>query len=308
MWFRKSSSGDSREQRLAAQALAQENTLAGERALQNGRLPPHIEAKLDNVKQGGLPWTSTLSVSEFALLSKSGLRPISQVMGVSYYHAQLRLGLDPSFTYDSYVMSNQEQSVREGFKLAKQRLMQEAELLGAHAVVGVKMRVEPGEGPHERQFIMTGTAVAMIDSRYQVPNVPILCTGSLQDFAKLLRLDAIPIDLAIGVGVYYQYSTFQDMQQVGSWYNREIPAFTSALYQVRHRAMRQMIQDTSPIHPSHILAHTTHFSVEDVEVERGEYDNRIDHIVQFTVIGTAIDSKSPAIPADKSVTTINLGR
>lgn len=307
MWFRKSSSGPSRQEHILAETQAQENAFAGERALQMGRLPPHIESRLRESRQNGLPWTSTLSVSEFALLSKWGLRPISQVMGVSYYHVQLQLGLDLSYAYDSYVMTGQEQAVREGFELAQKRLIQEAQILGASAIVGVKMRIEPGEGPHERQFIMAGTAVTMTGSNIPTPSVPVVCTGSLQDFAKLLSTGAMPVGLAIGVGVYYQYSTYQDMRQLGSWNNREIPAFTSAIYQVRHRAMRQMIQDVSSVRPSHILAHTTHFSVEDIEVERGENDTRIDHIVQFTVIGTAVDS-SFGSHSDKPMTMLNLGR
>ncbi len=312
MWFRKDKSRDTgppprfgtgggaegelgtsgRPRRLAVDdgaARARET----EAALTSGRLPGRVLERMEREKKGDLPWTSDLSVNEWHLLRPFGFRPLGLVMGSSYYHigftAQNRAGM-----WFSGDVTEVERAMLDVRRQALQRMSMEAEALGANAVVGVRLELkEPDYGSHEVEFTAFGTAV-VLDGE-PVPKSPVLCTVDGASFVKLLRAGSIPIGLAMGVCVYYQASSRQDMWQVRSWVNQEIPAYTDAVYQTRNRAVRNMWREASALGASGVLAHETKLSVRDVEVERGEGDDRLDHIVEFFTMGTAV--QSTVVPA-----------
>jgi len=290
LWFRKQpATGPSREQmrEMAAQQAARaEETQA---ALENGQLPPYVRERILSQKGQQLPWTSDLTVNEWALCKSYGLQPLGQVMGSSYY--KIAYSVQSSFgTYGSFQMVEQERAVLAGRARALSRLQDEAALLGANAVVGVRVRIyrPPVEG-QEMEFSAFGTAVKV--AGLPLPNTPVLCTTNAQSLVKLMESGAFPVGLAIGVCVQYQYTSRDDMWQVRSWNNQEMRNWTQASNVVRMEALQRMMQQAKAIGASGVLAHDTAFSVMDVEVERGQNDRRIDHVLQFVSIGTAVMAK-----------------
>ena len=120
------------------------------------RIPFDLNTSLQHVRNGGLPlraqmrlaeeagpnkrlFTSDLSVSEFLLVEESRARPISQVMGSSIYHigvvADYKGGGD-----QIYEITTLSEGHREARRKALSRLYQEAQIVGADAVVGVRLR------------------------------------------------------------------------------------------------------------------------------------------------------------------------
>ena len=110
-------------------------------------------------------FTSDLSVSEFLLTKLAKCDPISQVMGSSIYH----VGQIPDYKGKTAEITVISDAHRESRRLALARLQQEAELVGADAVIGVHLRdrmITMGsrgkggdDGGEVLEFTVVGTAV-----------------------------------------------------------------------------------------------------------------------------------------------------
>ncbi len=119
------------------------------------RSPFDLATSIEHVRAGGLPlraqirlaeeagpnkrlFTSDLSVSEFLLVEEARARPISQVMGSSIYHigvvADYKGGGD-----QIYEIKTLSEGHREARRHALSRLFQEGALVGADAIVGVRL-------------------------------------------------------------------------------------------------------------------------------------------------------------------------
>ncbi len=298
MWFKRQSTGGlSRDElermRQASDARAQE-TLA---ALQRGQLPPPVRERLAREKMADLPWTSTLSVNEWLVFSRLRLKPLGLVMGSCFYHIGYSLSNYGGAWY-SRDLPDQERAITEGRRIALSRMEQEAMELGAHAVVAVRVDTrQPGYYGHETEFVAMGTAV-MVEGMARNSR-PLICTVDGEDFLKLLRVGSIPVGVALGACVHYQYTSAQDKFQSTTFWNTEVPRYTDAIYHTRDRAVKSMWDDARQMGASGVLAHDTKLRVMEVEVERGEGDEREDHIVEFLSIGTAVSSVR--VPPDLKV-------
>ena len=279
-----------------------EQTIA---ALESGQIPPYVRERIQEQKAGEYPWTSDLSVNEWLMLKQYRLQPLGMVMGSSIYH----IGYSASSFSGSWGSGSIpviEHALLEGRRLALQRMKQEAQLMGAHAVVGVRLNNHlPDINSHETEFTAFGTAVVLEGEN--PPAEPLLCTVSASDFIKLVHAGAIPISLGLGVSAYYQYTTRNAQWQTNSWSNQEVRTFTESVYATRHAAMQRLQQQVRQVGGTGVLAHETSLSVHEVEVERGENDERTDHILEFVAIGTIVQAtKNPAYP--KAETVLSLGK
>lgn len=283
-FFGKNQNNPSREA-LREQQQWSEQTMA---ALERGQIPPYVRKRAESQKDGDQPWTSDLSVSDWLLLRQYGLRPIGMVMGSSVYHIGYSAA-NYGGMWASRRLPDLEMAMLNGRELALSRMREEAQLLGAHAVVGVHLDTRlPGFHSHQTEFIAFGTAVRLAD--VSVPEKPLLCTVTAIDFVKLLQVGTLPISVGVGVSAYYQSSTRQDEWQESSWYNREMTHFTDAVYEVRHLAMRNLERQIRETNGTGVLAHETFMKVYEAEVERGE-EKRTDHILEFVAIGTIVSSE-----------------
>jgi uncharacterized protein YbjQ (UPF0145 family) len=144
------------------------------------RPPIDIRQSIENVRKGGIPlraverlaeernnklFTSDLSVSEFLLARDADCHPISQVMGSCIFHVG-QIADYKGKTSEITVISD---AHRESRRAALARLYQEAQLVGADAVIGVHLRdrmITMGsrgkggdDGGEVLEFTVVGTAV-----------------------------------------------------------------------------------------------------------------------------------------------------
>ncbi len=302
MWFGRSRSGKGNGSPDKSQLLnAKRRSELAEQALLQGKLPAYVTSRIEKQLNCELPWTSDLTVNEWFLLRGYGFESLGFVSGCSYYHISYQVG--NGFFGGSYDMRDQEEALYAARESALNRLQEEARLLGANAVVGVRLQIQDTVEQHRMAFSAFGTAVR-IHSLNQ-PNNPILCTVSGQKLVKLLSQGALPVGLAIGIGVFYQYSSQADMRQTRGFYNQEVPILTDSVYHVRRVAMNHMRSDLQRLDANGLLGQNTHFFVKELEVERGENDTRVDHIVQFMIVGTAVSDLTFALPLQVK-TSVNL--
>jgi uncharacterized protein YbjQ (UPF0145 family) len=139
------------------------------RRLKAGTLPVLAEQRLQELRGRPGFFTSDLSVSEFAVSKDTGLRPVSQVMGSSVYHAY-------------YATSKSWNGARA---TALRRLALEAKACGADTVVGVHITYGDREfASSSVEFVALGTAVSR---GRKVPQEPVLTALSAQDYWRLVR-------------------------------------------------------------------------------------------------------------------------
>lgn len=171
--------------------------VASLRQVAKGGLP--IRAQLRLAEEAGPKkklWTSDLTVNEFLLTREARCEIVSQVMGSSIYH----IGRIPDYkgsqggsnTYEIPVISA---AHREARAAALDRLQQEAQLVQADAVIGVRLGerlITKGahgkggdDGDEVIEFTVVGTAVKVPGVR--LGSGPVLTDLSGQDFWALVR-------------------------------------------------------------------------------------------------------------------------
>ena len=108
-------------------------------------------------ERAGKAFTSDLSVEEFTLLHQAGFAPLGLVVGTSIYHVGIQIGR---------WNQNQELTVLtaamyQARSLAMHRMQQEAHVLGADGVTGVKLALNMyAWGQEVLEFTALGTAIA----------------------------------------------------------------------------------------------------------------------------------------------------
>src|SRR5207237_2268960 len=101
-------------------------------------------------------FTSDLSVNEFLLVREAGFDPLGLVMGSSIYHIGFQI---PGF-YQSQEMEVLTQAMYHARELAMTRMEEEADVLSADGIVGVRLEVMRYEwGVNLAEFMAIGTAV-----------------------------------------------------------------------------------------------------------------------------------------------------
>ena len=287
--FRRGSDDD-----RAARQAADARQAASLAALERGELPLRAQERLGEIgKAGGGFFTSDLSVGEFALVDAIGLRPLAQVMGSSIYHVgwQQRPG---AFGMQMAGISQELTVVSQAWNTARlrafARLEQEAKLVGADAVVGVRLTV----GRHDWargaiEYVAVGTAVRSESAEHS--ERPALTDLSGQDYWKLWQTGHRPLGVVGASTVHYVVPGFatQRVQSVGfgaSWVNQELKDFTGGVYDARETALGRMTTEARKQGAVGVvgvsIAH---------EIEQREAGGRRDLVVTFHVLGTAIGER-----------------
>src|SRR5262245_14288199 len=184
-------------------------------------------------------FTSDLSVAEFLLVREAGFDPVGLVMGSSIYH----VGFQFSGAFQNQEMTVLTQAMYEARELAMTRMEEEADVLGADGIVGVRLDVNRYEwGENLAEFIAIGTAIRhRTGEHYRTPrNRPFTSDLSGQDFWTLLRSGYRPVSLVMGTCVYHvaHQGLFQALRQMGR--NSEMQNYTQALYSARELALARM--------------------------------------------------------------------
>ena len=196
-------------------------------------------------------FTSDLSTNEYFLTREAGCNPIGVVMGSSFY----QVGFYRNFwgyrktTGEVAALTQAQLAARE---LAVSRLQQEAALLGAHGVIGVRLEQRrKGALAGTIEFTAIGTAI-------RIPGLPPTQTPftsdlSGQEFWQLRQAGYLPKGLVFGVCSYYVHSdrATRNLMNRSIWNllfgrgrrNQEMVQLTQGFQDARELAVLRLTQD-----------------------------------------------------------------
>jgi uncharacterized protein YbjQ (UPF0145 family) len=265
-----------------------------------GGIPIAAEERLRTLgAESGQAFTSDLGVPEFALVRRSGLEPITQVLGSSVYHVgwQFMGGGWYSQSQELRVLSDAYNDCR---RRAFDRLRAEAELSGADAVVGVRVTAARYDWAADLiEFQAIGTAVRAPGLR--TPRGPALTNLSGQDCSLLLSAGHRPCGVvgatAVFFGTLYSWSQPIPMTAWGAWSNVEMVGATQTWYAARHRVLSELTADAAALGGGGIVA--TEWGQEERPYETGDRLAGITYIIH--ALATAI---APGAPTGTDAATV----
>jgi uncharacterized protein YbjQ (UPF0145 family) len=205
--------------------------------------------QLTGGKAGSPFFTSDLSTNEFLLAREAGCDPIGLVMGSSFY----QVGFYRNFwgyrdrTGEVEALTQAQLAARE---LAVSRLQQEAALLGADGVIGVRLqqRRKSWDISGMVEFTAIGTAVR-IPGRSPT-KLPFTSDLSGQEFWQLQQAGYQPKGLVFGVCSYYVHSDLntRNLMNQSIWsrifgrgrQNQELVQLTQGFQDARELAITRM--------------------------------------------------------------------
>ena len=243
---------------------ARERSDAWGRALDSGRLPPFVDARLKDAAAGRAPWLATLTPAELLLARSHGLRPVATVSGTCWYH---------------YGWSWTEGHA-EGWHTALARMKAEALAAGANAIVDVKLRTVrlPGTGD-SMDYTVLGTAVAV--DGLPPSRDPVVATVGAIEFVRLLEAGIVASGVAIGARYSWLTATWSTLGGYGS--NGALGDLTRFWEEVRRSAIFDLRRDTARLGDG-VLAHT-HFA-QLLKIERDKQPPQM--LGRHIVLGTAV--------------------
>ena len=240
-------------------------------------LPKDALRRLAELQGKDALFTSDLSVNEFLLVKEAGFHPRGLVVGSSIYH----IGFQTKGWSTSREVQTLTQAMYAARELAMSRMEEEAAVLGADGVVGVRLDVgfyEWGRGTAE--FLALGTAVSAEDGgNWKTPaGKPFTSDLSGQDFWTLLQAGHAPLGLVMGTCVYHvaHQGMFKAMGNIGQ--NKEMPNFTQALYEARELAMERMQDEAKKVGAEGIVG---------VQIQEKSHIWG-SHTIEFFAMGTAV--------------------
>jgi uncharacterized protein YbjQ (UPF0145 family) len=289
--FHRKSDEEKRQEQEAQQHRQEEASVAEAslQALQRGGIPVHAQRRLEELRgrEDGF-FTSDLSVNEFLLSRKAGLRPLSQVMGSSIYHVGWRyIGRN----INSGEIASVTEALNQARVLALGRLGEEATHVGADIVVGVHLnRAGYDWAADTIEFSAIGTAMKF--ERDVAGDAPSLTNLSGQDFWKLYQNGYWPVGVVGGSCVYHAIPSWGTWRANNTFYggmwNQELTDFTQALYTARHHATTRMHSEAARLAAAGIVGMSIDQATEEYQVNLGNDQERTDMIVTFQTLGTAI--------------------
>jgi uncharacterized protein YbjQ (UPF0145 family) len=271
---------------------------------------------LENLKNGGIPvkaierierelalgkgfYSSDFSVREHLLAQEAGLTVVGQVMGSSFFNTSF-FGLMRSRWRQTGELVDLTRTHMEARKLALSRMTQEAEMLGATGIIGVRLKAKMNDWSSRlTEFTAIGTAVRIPG---HPPGKPFCSDLSVQEFWQLHRAGYVPAGLALGMCSYYMYTDYATERMLYSFWgmnatsNMEVPLYTQGFQNARETAMQRLTQDIYDHKADGVVGMHVSFDLEDVEYESNDRTYH-DLIAHFTAIGTSINYRPDLKPA-----------
>jgi uncharacterized protein YbjQ (UPF0145 family) len=271
-----------------------------------GGIPVAAEERLQTLgAEAGQAFTSDLSVPEFALIRRHQLEPLTQVMGSSVYHVgwqYLNQSVWGNTIQELRMLSDAYNDCRAR---AFARLRQEAELAGASAVVGVRIRAARYDwGSDLVEFQAVGTAVRAPGLRTAAG--PALTNLSGQDVALLLDNGYAPLGVVGATSVYFgQMWTWGQPMPFGragfmSIGNVEYQGATRTWYTARHAVLERLRSEAAALGAGGIIG--TDWGQEERPYPQSEQVTGI----AYTIHALATAIAGSAQPSIRPSTTLSL--
>jgi uncharacterized protein YbjQ (UPF0145 family) len=160
----------------------------------------------------------------------------------------------------------------------------ECQELGGHGIVGVQLTIGsfPAGG---LEFKAIGTAIRAPGE--PPPRLPFTSDLSGQDFAKLMLSGWAPAGLVLGISIGSRHDDWMTITQT-RWTsgNAEVHGYTDLVNRTRHDARHQLERDVTRLGADGVVVQDMEVRVRERECPMSE--GRRDHIVEATIIGTAI--------------------
>lgn len=268
------------------------------------QLPPAAQARLGQARREGT-WTSSLGTGEFAALRAVGFEPVGQVMGSTVHNLGWWYGSSIDCGYrrglfgvgSAYTITSGMQGAWSGYgtyidtlyrarHTAMSRMAAECAALGGDGVVAVDLTIAPFQGAaNHLEFQAIGTAVrAGGDHR---PGRVFLSHLSGQEFAKLIESGWVPVDLVMGASVGVRHDDWRTGWSTGAFAPaQEVEGWTELVSRTRHEARAHFLTDTARTGGNGVVVSGLDLRVHERACSVG--DDQHDHVVETTVIGTAI--------------------
>jgi uncharacterized protein YbjQ (UPF0145 family) len=278
------------KQRREAQAASRE-------MLEQGRIPPEARRRIEKQRHSKTPFfTSDLSCREYLLTQEAGYQPIGLVMGSAFYKVSywgFFRGYQ-TFTGELAALSQAQLAARE---MAISRLRQEAALLGANGVIGVRLKLGGYDwSARTIEFTAVGTAI-QIPGRQPDPQ-PFTSDLSGQEFWQLHQAGYYPRGLVFGVCSYYVHTDWNTRSLTrggffgrGSSQNQEVRSYTQGFQTARHLAMERLKEDIRRHQAEGAVGMDIEMGVEDIEYEVNDTKYH-DLLAHFVAVGTSIVRES----------------
>jgi len=234
-------------------------------------------------------FTSDLSVNEFLLVRKAGFEPVGLCVGSCIYHVGIQYGN----WKQSQEMEKLSQAMYHARELAMSRMREEARLMNADGIVGVRLEIKHCEWDADQlEFVAIGTGIVHASGAPDFrahDGGPFTSDLSGQDFYTLLHAGYRPIELVMGSCVYHvahrsMMSTFRSAGQ-----NVELTNFTQAIYTARELAMERMQIEAQNAKAEGVIG---------AIIQEKSYRWET-HVIEFFAIGTAIAPLGKEITADQ---------
>ncbi|XGV97504.1 MAG: heavy metal-binding domain-containing protein [Leptolyngbya sp. BL-A-14] len=296
---------------------------ATRRALERGQIPYRARHRLEEQRQrGDRFFTSDLSSNEHLLTREAGYEPIGLVMGTAFYKVSF-WGYFNSYRTLTGELTSLSQAQLAARELAVARLQQEAILLGAHGVIGVRLQLGGYDwSARTVEFTAIGTAI-------RIPNhdpdpYPFTSDLSGQEFWQLHQAGYYPRGLVLGICSYYVHTdrNTRNMTRGGFWglgssQNQEITSYTQGFQRARHLATERLTADIRKHGGEGAVGMHIDMGIEDIEYEVNDIKYH-DLLAHFVAVGTAIvhdpqlkagDRKAPLLYydlADRKVAPLNV--
>jgi uncharacterized protein YbjQ (UPF0145 family) len=303
MPFWKRISPEEKQRRLQERQEAE----VSRQSLEAGGLPTRAKQRLSEEMQAGHPlFSSDLSANELLLTRHQGYQPLSQVMGSSIYHVGWQYTRRYTWNVNAAEMTTLSNAHQHAAQLALGRLEQEAALLKAHGVIGVRFTQRSYEwGSNLLEYTAIGTAV-------RLPNTPLgsrpfLSDLSGQEFWTLLQTGYYPTGVVTGYCSYYVSLGSRMTQQLRGWWgtggnNQEVIPFSQAIYTSRHLAVTRAASMAGSQRALGIVGMHIDNNRQIIEYETERPSAKyLDLFVHFSAVGTAITAvkKDHIIPPPK---------
>ena len=210
-------------------------------------------------------------------------------MGSSIY----QVGWQGSYYMVPTEIESLSRAYNESRRLALNRLLEETTLVGADAVVGV--RIEQGRHDFASgsvEFVAIGTAVRLPPA-LRGDDGPVLTDREGQEFWQLCSAGIRPVGIAAHTSVHYVPASWQTARAQGggmfggSWNNQELGDFTQGVYDAREKAMTYVTAQAAALGADGIIGVKLDEHASGRRVSRGGIECD-DLIVTFHVIGTAV--------------------
>jgi uncharacterized protein YbjQ (UPF0145 family) len=285
------------------------------KALEEGDLPHSARERLTALAENDGFFTSDLSVSEFALAKEAGYEPLGLVVGSAFYKVAFGAYYNGLWGATNGELLNLTAAETAARNQAVQRMRQEAALLNAHGVIGVRLKA----GKYDwatglTEFTAIGTAIR-VPGR---PDTPEPFTSDLtgQEFWKLHQAGYWTVGLCFGICVYYLLGNFwaqtgTNLFDPSTWANTfrniELEGPTRAMDVSRHTAMRRLRDDARLHRAEGVTDMRVDVRTEERSVGSGSSERK-DLVLTFMAVGTAIVTDATPVekPAAKTLTMIDL--